>query len=118
MKKYAKTHEWIEQITEDEISLGISEYAQSQLGDLVFVSLPDVGDSFKKGESIANVESVKAVSDIYTPVSGVVSAINEVLLDEPGKINQDALNTWLVKVVVEEEAESLLSEEEYLASLD
>lgn len=95
--RYAKTHEWVS-IDQDIASIGITEFAQSELGDIVFVNLPEVGDSITVGEAFADVESVKAVSDIIAPVSGVVVEINEDLLGEPEKINHDAPNTWFIKV--------------------
>jgi glycine cleavage system H protein len=78
--------------------VGLSDFAQSELGDLVFVNLPQVSDTVAVGERFADVESVKAVSDIYSPVAGTVAAINEALLEAPEEINRDAFGAWLVKV--------------------
>ena len=94
---YAKSHEWVV-IDGDTATIGISDFAQSELGDLVFVNLPEPGDEVEAGESFADVESVKAVSDIYSPVSGTVAEINEELLDAPELINENANNAWFIKV--------------------
>ena len=111
---YAKTHEWL--IDDgDSVRIGISDYAQSELGDLVFVNLPEEGDEVTVGEAFADVESVKAVSDIYSPVTGVVCAVNEELLDAPEKINEDAFGAWFIKVNNITEHDKLLSPEEYEA---
>ena len=95
---YTKTHEWIKMLDEETVEIGLTDYAQSELGDLVFVNLPQVGDEAVTGESIADVESVKAVSDIYSPVSGRVSEVNEDLLDAPEIINEDAYAAWMFRV--------------------
>ena len=94
---YAKSHEWVV-IDGDTAEIGISDFAQAELGDLVFINLPEVGDAVEAGEEFADVESVKAVSDIYSPVSGTVAEINEELLDAPEMINEDANAAWFVKV--------------------
>jgi len=94
--RYAKSHEWVRQ-DGDEFVLGISDHAQSQLSDLVYVELPAVGKSFKQGETFGVVESVKAASDVYMPMDGTITATNEALPDEPGLINQDAFGAWLIK---------------------
>ena len=95
--KYSKTHEWIK--TEDGVAvIGISDYAQDALGDVVFVNLPAVGDEVVAGESFGDVESVKAVSDLICPVSGVVCAINEELEDAPENLNEDPYGAWIIKV--------------------
>ena len=109
---YAKTHEWL--VMEDDIAIvGISDYAQSELGDLVFVNLPEVGDAVTSGEAFCDVESVKAVSDVFSPVTGVVCAVNEELLDNPALINEDCYGAWLIKVNEVTEEEELLDAEEY-----
>ncbi|MDO4177247.1 MAG: glycine cleavage system protein GcvH, partial [Bacillota bacterium] len=95
---YAKSHEWVV-IDGDTATIGISDFAQSELGDLVFVNLPEPGDEVVAGESFADVESVKAVSDIFSPVSGTVAEINEELLDAPEMINENANDAWFIKVV-------------------
>ncbi len=111
---YAKSHEWVI-FDGDEATIGISDYAQSELGDLVFVNLPEEGDEVEVGESFADVESVKAVSDIYSPVTGVVAEINEELLDAPEKINEDAFGAWFIKVKDITDKAELISAEEYEA---
>lgn len=95
---YTKTHEWGRKLEDGVLEVGLTDYAQSELGDLVFVNLPQEGDEAVAGESIADVESVKAVSDIYSPVTGIVCEINEDLLDQPERINQDAFGTWLFRI--------------------
>jgi glycine cleavage system H protein len=117
MKKYVATHEWVEEVEDGVYVVGLTDYAQKELGDIVFVNLPEVGDSFSCGDSFSDVESVKAVSDIYAPMSGTVCEVNVVLLDEPAKINEDAENTWLVKFNNVEEMVELMDKSEYLASL-
>lgn len=95
---------------------GITDFAQSALGDIVFVDLPEVGDDFEKGDSFGSVESVKAASDVYAPVSGKVVEINEALNDEPGMVNSDAeTNAWFIKIEISDEGElkSLLDEAAY-----
>ena len=110
--KYAKSHEWVKEEGE-EMVIGLTDYAQSELGDLVFVNLPEEGDELTVGEAFADVESVKAVSDVYSPVAGTVSEINEELLDAPEKINEAPYEAWLVRVKDVTEKEALLSAEEY-----
>ena len=95
---YAKSHEWIKKNDDGTALIGISDFAQNALGSLVFVNLPEVDDEITAGEPFADVESVKAVSDVYSPVSGVVLEVNEELLDAPEKINEDAMGAWFIKV--------------------
>jgi glycine cleavage system H protein len=109
---YTKDHEWVKE-EGGEYVVGISDYAQSELGDLVFVNLPEEGDSVTKGEAFSDVESVKAVSDVLSPLTGVVSAINEAVLDAPESINSSPYEAWFVKVKDVTEKEELLSAEEY-----
>ncbi len=110
--KYSKTHEWVKE--EDGVYvIGISDYAQDSLGDIVFVNLPEEGDSVTKGESFADVESVKAVSDVYSPVTGTIVAVNEELLDDPAKVNEDAFAAWMIKVADVTECEELLDAADY-----
>ncbi|MCD8223988.1 MAG: glycine cleavage system protein GcvH [Clostridiales bacterium] len=103
--RYAKSHEWVK-IEEGNAIIGLTDYAQSELGDLVFVNLPEVGDELTAGEAFGDVESVKAVSDVYSPVSGTVAEINEELLDHPERINEAPYEAWFVKV------ENVTAEEE------
>jgi len=109
---YSKDHEWVKE-EGGEFVVGISDYAQSELGDLVFVNLPEEGDSVTKGEAFSDVESVKAVSDVLSPLTGVVSAINEAVLDAPESINSSPYEAWFVKVKDVTDKEELLSAEEY-----
>jgi glycine cleavage system H protein len=95
--RYTKEHEWI-QVDGKVGTVGITGYAQNSLGDIVFVDLPKVGDTIEAGKSFGSVESVKAVSDLFAPVSGTVTAINEELKDAPEKINSDANTTWMLKI--------------------
>jgi glycine cleavage system H protein len=110
--QYTKTHEWVR--TEgDTATIGITDHAQDELGDVVFVELPDEGETFDAGESFGTVESVKAVSDLYTPVGGEVVEVNSSLEDAPEKINEDPYGEgWIVKLRISDEAD-LLSPEEY-----
>ena len=110
--QYTKSHEWVR--TEgDTATIGITDHAQDELGDVVFVELPDEGATFDAGESFGTVESVKAVSDVYAPVGGEVVEVNSSLEDAPEKINDDPYGEgWIVKVRTSEEAD-LLSPEEY-----
>jgi glycine cleavage system H protein len=102
--KYTKEHEWIS--TDGATgTVGITDYAQNSLGDIVFVDLPKVGDTLEAGKIFGSVESVKAVSDLYSPVSGTVTAINEDLKDAPEKVNADANTTWMLKLELKDAAE-------------
>ena len=112
--KYTKSHEWLRM--EGEIAVvGISDYAQDALGDVVFVNLPQEGDETTAGESFGDVESVKAVSELICPVSGTVCAVNEDLLDAPELLNQDPYVAWIIKVENVTETEDLLDADEYVA---
>jgi glycine cleavage system H protein len=95
---YTNTHEWVEMITDTKARVGISDYAQNELGDLVFVNLPQQGDTVTAGQAFGDVESVKAVSDVLSPVTGVISAVNEELLGNPEKINADPYESWIIEV--------------------
>ncbi len=109
--KYTKSHEWIRY--EDGVAIvGISDFAQDALGDVVFVNLPAVGDEVTAGESFGDVESVKAVSDLISPVSGVICEVNEDLDDSPENLNEDPYGAWIIKV------ENVTAEEELLDAAD
>ena len=112
--RYTKEHEWVK-IEGDAGTIGITDYAQNSLGDIVFVELPKMGATLEKGKTFGTVESVKAVSDIYAPVSGTVAAINEELIKSPEKINSDAHAAWIVKVKLTNpgDASGLLSAADY-----
>jgi glycine cleavage system H protein len=103
--KYTKEHEWLD-VSGNIGTIGITDYAQSTLGDIVFVELPKVGDPVTGGATFGSVESVKAVSDLYSPVSGTVTAINEELNSSPDKINEDAHAAWIIKVELSDPAQA------------
>jgi glycine cleavage system H protein len=102
--KYTKEHEWLD-LTGELGSIGITDYAQNTLGDIVFVELPKVGDKVTAGQTFGSVESVKAVSDLYSPISGTVAQINEELNSSPDKVNEDAHHAWMIKVELSDLAE-------------
>ena len=112
--RYTKEHEWI-QVDGKAGTIGITDYAQNSLGDIVFVDLPKVGDTIEAGKSFGSVESVKAVSDLFAPVSGTVTAVNDELKDAPEKINSDANRTWMLKVELSDpkQVDSLLTSTDY-----
>lgn len=112
--KYSKDHEWMKE--EDGVAvIGISDFAQDALGDVVFVNLPGEGDEVTAGEAFGDVESVKAVSDLVSPVSGTVCAVNEALLDEPEQLNKAPYEAWLIKVENVTDTEELLDAAAYEA---
>ena len=118
--KFLKSHEWA-RIEDGKATVGISEHAQELLGDIVYVELPNVGDEVTVGEACAVVESVKAASDIYAPMSGTVVAINEALADKPESVNDDAFGDgWLFTIEVSdaEQANDLLSADEYASEIE
>lgn len=112
--KYSKSHEWMK--LEDGVTvIGISEFAQDALGDVVFISLPAVGDQVTAGESFGDVESVKAVSDLISPVTGVVCEVNDGLEDAPEQLNSDPYGSWIIKVESVSDQEELLDAAAYEA---
>ncbi len=111
--KYSKTHEWVKELDGGLVEIGLTDFAQDALGSLVFVNLPEVGDDVTMGEALGDVESVKAVSDVYCPVSGTVAEINEELLDAPEKINEAPYEAWLIRVEDVTETEELLEAADY-----
>jgi len=113
--KYTKSHEWVEALSDSTVAVGLTDYAQAMLGDLVFINLPVDGSDAAIGEAVCDVESVKAVSDVYSPVSGTICEVNEELLDAPGKINDTPFEAWLFKVENVTETEELMTHEEYEA---
>ncbi|MGZ8394849.1 MAG: glycine cleavage system protein GcvH [Nitrospira sp.] len=121
--RFTPEHEWI-RLDDDVAVVGITDHAQEQLGDVVFVELPEIGTRFERGEQAAVVESVKAASEVYAPAAGEVVAVNEDLVSEPSKVNADAMGDgWFFKMTLKEakELDSLLDAaayKEYLASLD
>jgi glycine cleavage system H protein len=112
--RYTREHEWIE-VDGNQGKVGITDYAQNSLGDIVFVDLPKVGSLVEKGKVFGSVESVKAVSDLYSPVSGIVKAVNEELTTAPEKINTDAHGSWIMKIEIGNGAQTdgLLSRDDY-----
>ncbi|MEZ5465762.1 MAG: glycine cleavage system protein GcvH [Lysobacteraceae bacterium] len=119
--KFLKSHEWARVEDNGHITVGISDHAQGLLGDLVFVELPEVGDDVEAGNGCAVVESVKAASDVYAPVSGTIVAINEALADSPETINDDAFGEGWIFVIEPSNAaelEELLSPEDYAAQVE
>jgi len=119
--KYASTHEWVRDEGNGIYSVGITEHAQGLLGDMVFVDLPDVGDTCDAGEDVAVAESVKAASDIYAPITGEIVEINEELEDSPELVNSDAFHDgWLFKIKADDasEVEQLLDAEAYAESIE
>ncbi len=112
MKNYffLPTHEWF---NKSQSTIGISDYAQKEMGDIVFVELPEVGDKLEIGEVFANIESVKAVSEIFSPVTGTVKEVNEDILDNPELINENAYSAWFIKVEDAQQSDNLLTLEEY-----
>jgi len=102
--KYTKDHEWI-QVSGAEGRVGITDYAQKQLGDVVYVELPEVGASFARGQAFGTIESVKAASELFAPVSGVVTAVNADLKNQPERVNQDPHGTWMIALRLTEPSE-------------
>ena len=111
--KYTKDHEWLRYTDSKTAFVGITDFAQSQLGSLVFVNLPEIGDTVTAGERFCDVESVKAVSDVYSPVTGIIKSVNEALLDSPESINDDPYEAWFVEIEEISGTDELLSAEEY-----
>jgi glycine cleavage system H protein len=116
---YTKDHEWVK-IEGETALVGISDYAQDQLGDIVFVEMPEVGDEFDQGEEFGALESVKAVSEIYLPLSGEILEVNEALVDNPELVNQDSYDNWIVIIRPNDlqELDNLLTVDEYLDMLN
>ncbi|MCL2618877.1 MAG: glycine cleavage system protein GcvH [Defluviitaleaceae bacterium] len=113
--KYSKDHEWVQYTESGSALVGISDFAQSQLGALVFVNLPEVGETVEVGERFCDVESVKAVSDVYSPVTGTVKAVNEDLQDSPETINSDPYGAWIAEIEDITATDELMSASEYEA---
>ncbi len=118
--KFTKEHEWVN-LVDGVATIGITDYAQKELGDIVYVELPAVGDNISKGDACSNIESVKAVSDLYSPLTGEVTEINEELEDTPESINQSPYaDGWIVKIKIEkdEELKEMMSFDKYKEYLD
>lgn len=119
--KVAETHEYLRMMDADRSRVGITEYAAEQLGDIVFVELPDIGQSFEQGESFGSIESVKAQSDLYMPVAGEVIAVNTQLTEEPEMVNDDCYNGgWMIEIALSnpDEANNLMSPADYSKFLE
>ena len=117
--RYSESHEWVK-AAGDTAKLGITDYAQDQLGDIVFVELPDVGESFEKGAEYGTVESVKAVSELYMPVSGEIVAINDALEDAPELVNNTPFSDgWMIEIKLDDSSEldALMDKDAYLSTL-
>ncbi|TDW86171.1 MULTISPECIES: glycine cleavage system protein GcvH [Kribbella] len=119
--KYTAEHEWLKAGEEGPVRVGITDFAQDQLGDIVFVQLPDVGSVVRAGDACGELESTKSVSDLFAPVNGTVTAVNEALADQPDLVNSDPYGEgWLLDIDVEDTAEvaALMDAEAYQAQLD
>lgn len=121
--RYTEEHEWAESAGGNLVRIGITDFAQSQLGDIVFVEFPEVGAAVQAGQPMGTIESVKTVSDLFSPVSGTVTKVNEALLDSPEAVNEQPYGTgWMIEVEVDGEAaaalEQLWDEERYRAYVD
>ena len=118
--KYATTHEWSKLEDENIVRIGITDFAQEQLGDLVYIELPEIGKQFSVGEQCAVVESVKTASDLFAPVTGTIVAINETVADEPEKVNDEPYDTWLfcIKADAPAELDNLMDADNYQQMID
>ena len=116
--KYTKSHEWVKILDGGKMEIGLSDYAQGELGDIVFVNLPKSGEKLAAGTVFADVESVKAVSDIYSPVNGKVLEINQDLLNTPELINKSPYTAWLIRAEGSIPEDGLLTADEYSAILE
>ena len=115
---YTEDHEWVEVLGQNKIKIGITDFAQDELGDIVYVELPEVGDEFDAGDEFGTVESVKSVSEILTPFAGTVVTVNDLIDDEPELVNDDPMGEgWFIEVEVEEDIDNseLMNKEEYEA---
>ncbi len=118
---YTSSHEWVEVLSDGTARIGITDHAQELLGDMVYVEVPEVGDEVKSGEECAVVESVKAASDVYSPISGVVVAVNETLAENPGLVNGDPYSDgWIMRIKIADqgELEELFDAESYQDVID
>lgn len=115
--KFSAEHEWIKDNGDGTVLIGITDFAQAELGDLVFVELPELGTEINKGEEVSVIESVKAASDLFAPVDGTVIEVNDALEDEPELINEDAMANWILKVELSDvsDLDDLLTEDAYNA---
>ncbi len=118
--KYSEEHEWVEVGDDGIVSIGITDFAQAQLGDLVYIELPEEGQEIQKGESVSVIESVKAASELYAPVSGTIVEVNGALDEKPELVNQDAMGNWFIKVKLSDadELDDLMDEADYKDSIE
>ncbi|MDX1796416.1 MAG: glycine cleavage system protein GcvH [Hydrogenovibrio sp.] len=119
--KFSEDHEWVEAHGDGTATIGITDFAQEQLGDLVYIEIPEEGDEIIKGDAVSVIESVKAASDLIAPVSGTIIEVNQSLDDEPEKVNEDPMGAgWFIKVKMSDESEldDLMDEAAYQACLD
>lgn len=116
--KYSNSDEWVKDLGDGTALVGITDFAQSEMGDLVFINLPEVGDETTRGEAFGDVESVKAVADLVSPLTAEVLEINEELLDAPQKLNEDPYGAWIIKVGNITDTEELLSAADYAAKCE
>ncbi len=119
--KYTSDHEWVKLEADDVVQVGITNHAQEQLGDVVFVELPDIDSEFSQGDDVSVIESVKAASELKAPVSGTIVAVNDVLSDAPETVNDDPMDAgWFCRIKLSDPAEfdALLDEDAYNATLD
>ena len=110
---FTASHEWVKFLDDNHAEVGITDYAQHALGDIVYVNLPEAGDKVEEAARFGDVESVKAVSDLISPISGTVVETNEVLVNTPEKLNEDAMGTWILKVEGNFDRTGLLTKEQY-----
>ena len=113
--RYTKDDEWVKMLDDGSAVIGITDYAQNEMGDLVFINLPVVGDTCEAGAAVCDIESVKAVSDVNSPVTGEIAEINESLADAPETLNSDPYEAWIAKIINITDTEDLMSAEEYKA---
>jgi len=118
--KYSQDHEWVIDNGDGTVTIGITDFAQAQLGDLVYVEIPEEGTDIEKGEAISVIESVKAASDLIAPVSGTIVAVNESLDDEPEQVNDSAMDAWFIRVQYDAESDlnELMDEDAYHALIE
>lgn len=116
---YTEDHEWLK-VDGEEAYIGLADFAQDQLGDIVYVELPEIDDEYENEEGFSAVESVKAAADVYMPVDGKITEVNEELLDDPALINQDPYENWIVKIEIADKSQldDLMTSEEYEKFLD
>lgn len=118
--KYSAEHEWVKDNGDGTVLIGITDFAQEQLGDLMTVELPEVGDQITKGEEVSSIESVKTASELFAPVDGTIIEVNDALDDEPELINEDAMANWIIKVELADakDLDDLLTEDAYLSMVE